>query len=279
MVWMGLLVGCGSVSEARSVRLGGAAPLTRQTWSAWPAADVALAPTPVVVPAALHGRIVAIDAGHGAPGNRGARSARCVDEEAWTLPLAERISAQLEAAGLRVVRLRSPGERPSYGQRLRRLADGGAELMVSVHGDIRGRGRPWRTAEGCDSQILRGGWGTSVLWSDEHPARTAQRRRLAHHLAHRLDAAGFTSYDGADYVGLYAQTAPGAFVDRHAPRQRIAFLRRPAVPSVIVEVGHLLDPDVEDRLGAPRVQAALAQAVLGGVVDTLQGLPAPPAAE
>jgi len=148
--------------------------------------------------------------------------------------------------------------------------------MISLHGDIRGSGQAWVAPNGCEGLRLDGHLGTAVLWSDEDPTRTPERRRLAHALAARLEAARFVAYDGQSYESLYDTSATGAFISRHRPGSRIGFLRKPAVPSVIIEVGHLLDPAVEDRLSEAPVRGALAQAVLGGVVDALSPLPHAP---
>lgn len=271
MRWLLLLmVACGPASTVVRVPAS-PARLPVHERPAWPAEAALLHPQSVVVPARLAGRIVAIDAGHGAPGNTGARSARCRAEADVVEPVARMVAETLRQAGLEVVELRPPGERPTYTERLRRLQASGAELMISIHGDIRGEGRPWSPSEGCAGLRLDGERGFSVLWSDEDPARTPARERLARALGARLSAVGLPAYAGGDYVGLYDPTrgAPGVFVDRHLPRQRIRFLRRPTVPSVIVETHHLLDPDEEARWREPAVHRAFAQALLAGVVDVL----------
>ncbi|MFK7930734.1 MAG: N-acetylmuramoyl-L-alanine amidase [Myxococcota bacterium] len=278
VAWLGFLAvtSCGTSTLSVVAEPGGAALPVVSPSPDWPRSGVRLSPPPVVVPASLQGRVIAIDAGHGAPGNTGAQSATCRAEADVVLPIAEAVAEYLENAGLSVVRLRPPGQSPSYSRRLARLSASEAELMISIHGDIRGQGVPWDAPDGCDGLWLAGQWGTAVLWTDEDPTRTEGRRRLAHALSQRLASTNFVPYDGENYESLYETSAPGAFISRHRPGSRIGFLRKPSVPSVIVEVGHLLDPSVEDRLGEPRVRAALAQAILGGVVDTLSPLPGEP---
>jgi N-acetylmuramoyl-L-alanine amidase len=83
-----------------------------------------------------------------------------------------------------------------------------------------------------------------VLWSDEGPRRLVQARGvLARGIAEQMVKAGFAPYDGFDYEGLYVpdRAQAGVFIDRHVPGARIFLLRRPRVPSVIVETHHGLD--------------------------------------
>jgi len=268
-VVLGLLAACAGPVRDTDVHRTGPAPLTLDDPVPWPEPGASLAPPPIVVPQALRGAVVAIDAGHGAPGNTGARSCFCRDEQDVVLPIAEQVARVLERGGLRVVRLRPPDTAPTYSQRLATLADSGAALMVSVHADVRLPAQPWQPTPDCQALVGRGQLGFSVLWSDEQAALTPSRRTLAHDLAARLRATGLPAYDGQDYVGKYERSAPGAFVDRHPPRRRVRFLRRPRVPSAIVEVGHLLDPRAARRLEEPAVQVALAHAIAGGVIDAL----------
>ena len=262
------LVGCGPVLD-EGVERGGPAPLVVDAPIAWPAEGARLTPPPVVVPEVLRGVVVAVDAGHGAPGNTGARSARCEDEQDLVLPIAEQVADVLDAGGLTVLRLRPPGERPTYDARLRALADSAAVLMVSVHADVRLPASAWSPTPGCEALVSHGQPGFSTLWSDEDPTLAPGRRALADALAARLRQTGLPAYDGQDYTGIYEQTGPGVFVDRHRPARRVRFLRRPAVPSAIVEVAHLLDPDASLRIREPAVKAALAHAIAGGIVDAL----------
>ena len=56
-----------------------------------------------------------------------------------------------------------------------------------------------------------------------------------------MSLAGLTPYDGRDYPGLYLDdpAQAGAFIDR----RYLFVLRKPEVPSVIVETHHFLDLD------------------------------------
>ena len=104
----------------------------------------------------------------------------------------------------------------------------------------------------------------SVLWSDEgEAALVARRHALARAIATRAAQAGFPPYAGLDYVGLYDPDAvPGVFVDRHEDRKRIMLLRRPTVPSVIVETHEAWDVAEATRWEQPDTLAAFTS-VLG----------------
>ena len=79
--------------------------------------------------------------------------------------------------------------------------------------------------------------------------------------------AGLGAYDGRDYPGLYLDDPeqPGAFIDRRF----LYVLRKPAVPSVIVETHHFLDLEEVARWNEPRTLEAFAAAVAGALVDAL----------
>lgn len=264
--------GCSAAVEPvvdDSVILGGPAPMILPQVPVWPRPGARLHPPPLVIRPELQGTWVAVDAGHGAPRNFGANSCRCIDEQDVVLPIAEAVGDALEAAGLRVLRLRRLGEWPTYTTRLRRLAASQSVLMISIHGDARMPADPWMPNLDCEALISTDQPGFSVLWSDEHDDRTEGRRELAHALADSLRQTGLPPYDGRDYGTVYEQTEVGAFVDRHTPRKRIRFLRAPTVPSAIVEVGHLLDPDESERLLEPEVHEILGHAITVGVVEYL----------
>lgn len=139
----------------------------------------------------------------------------------------------------------------------------GAHVFLSLHSDVRGAGYPWLKVRGRDCYRNEGHGGFAILWSDESDdaALAAGRERLATRLAVEMMARGFSAYDGADCSGLYAATAPGVFVDRHAPDKRIRVLRRPAMPSVIVEAHQAWDMAEVVAWDLPETRAVFAAAV------------------
>jgi hypothetical protein len=87
----------------------------------------------------------------------------------------------------------------------------------------------------------------------------------------RMALAGLGTYDGRDYPGLYLDDPeqPGAFIDRRF----LYVLRKPAVPSVIVETHHFLDLEEAARWAEPRTLEAFAAAVAGALVEALSKPP------
>jgi N-acetylmuramoyl-L-alanine amidase len=88
-----------------------------------------------------------------------------------------------------------------------------------------------------------------------------------------MEEAGFMPYRGAAYSGLYEPDAaqPGVFVDRHPPDQRIFVLRRPSMPSVLIETHHALDAREAARWTEPATLDAFAAAATAALADTLGG--------
>jgi N-acetylmuramoyl-L-alanine amidase len=80
---------------------------------------------------------------------------------------------------------------------------------------------------------------------------------------------GFLAYDGADYFGLYEADAEqaGVFVDRHDDRKRIKVLRRPDVPSLVLETHQAWDWEENARWSEDRTYDALAGAVLATAAE------------
>jgi N-acetylmuramoyl-L-alanine amidase len=217
-----------------------------------------------------------LDAGHGARGNTGNQSVLCEDEQDFTLRVALDLKRRLEATGHFVVKLSrgKPGQHVDYKSRLAAAERWGAHVFLSLHSDARGTAQLWQPSpeRQCPRQDATPGY--SVLWSDEatEPLAT-QRAALARALAKQLGTAGFLPYNGVDYTGLYDGDAvqPGVFVDRHVPGRRIMMLRRPRIPSVIIETHHALDYEENERWKEERTLEVFGAAVTQGLVDALSG--------
>lgn len=225
-------------------------------WTAWPASWPAkhaeLAQPALVFEEGFVTRRIYLDAGHGAEDNVGNRGALGQLEQDFTLSLAVDVAVILEATGHFEVRVsRKAGELVAYADRVAAADGWPADVFVSLHSDVR---RP----EGI---------GYSVLWSDEGAAALTERRvALARKMATELGALGLPAYGGSEYAGLYAgDPVAGVFVDRHLPHQRIFVLRRPTMPSIIVETHNAKSVPEAQRWDEPEVRqafaAALAQAV------------------
>lgn len=221
---------------------------------------------------------VYVDGGHGAPGNDGMEAVDCAREGDLTLTYADALTERLRrSAHLDVTESRRDGAL-TYAQRIRAAERAEADLLLSLHVDSRAGPVPavQSPTTGCWSQDQAEGF--AVLWSDEGAAARVERRQtFARALAARLVEAGFTPYSGWVYSGIYDGDPehPGVFVDRHAPRYRILMLRRPRVPSLIVETHHGLDPDEHARWSEPRTWDAFAAAIEAGLADVARLSPGP----
>jgi len=246
----------------------------------WPGPAAPLRAPDVAFPAGFGLRRIYLDAGHGAPGNKGNTSCFCVEEQDFTDVAARALAYRLEATGHFEVRLSREGdESVEYRERVEDAELWGAEVFVSLHSDVRGKFDRWSPEPGmdCPTSVLAPGF--SVLWSDEgDPALVAHRVTLARAVAGRMHAAGLPPYGGATYEQLYEldATTPGVFVDRHAPDQRIFVLRRTTMPAVLIETHHALDPREAERWTEPRTFDAFGAAIAAALVETLGPLEPPP---
>jgi N-acetylmuramoyl-L-alanine amidase len=240
----------------------------------WPAADAPLGAPVAVFPADSHVAIY-VDGGHGAPKNHGMQAVSCRDEEELTLGYADALVERLgRDPSLAVAESRRDGN-IAYDDRIRAAERMHADLMLSLHVDSRaGVVPPVLEENGCWSQA--GEEGFAVLWSDEGDAGlVATRKRYAEAFAARLAEAGFTPYAGYAFTEVYAADPehPGVYLDRHADRQRIRVLRRPKVPSIIVETHHGRDLEEHARWDEPRTWDAFAAAIDAGLADVATPVP------
>lgn len=242
---------------------------------AWPNPEARLKAPVFAFPPGFGVRRVAVDAGHGAPKNTGNTSCYCVNEQDFTLEAANELAARLEATGHFKVLLSRKGDALiEYKKRAEEAARWGAEALVSLHSDVRGRADTWSPEPGKSCPVSLAAPGFSVLWSDEgEAAMTGVRLALARSVARRMSEAGFTAYLGGEYTGLYEADAvePGVFVDRHEPGSRIFILRRPVMPSILIETHHALDPREAQRWKEKETFDAFAAATAAALVDALGG--------
>jgi N-acetylmuramoyl-L-alanine amidase len=231
-------------------------------------------------PALARPAAVMIDAGHGTADNRGMRTVDGRFEADVTLELARDLSARLRAGGLRVLEARTSSVGPSYPARAARAQKQRVAALIGLHVDA--RGEAWWTPcppgtpdvpDAPAGHCLRasGHDGVAVLVADRGPRRVvAARLALARALARAVAEAGLPLYDGADYAGLFEpDETPGVFLDRRG----LYMLRRPRVPSVIVETHQGLDPEARRRWSAPETRARLARAVAAALAPTPRPAP------
>lgn len=223
----------GSVASARD-----AAPI-------WPERLPEDLPWPAPEPGARRVALY-LDAGHGAVDNAGNTSSFCVREQDFTLALADDVAAWLEETGrFWVVGSRAGDALVAYSARVEEATKLKADVFVSLHSDVRGTKETWSPEPSLSCQRAIDAAGFSVLYSDEaDKALVSRRLLLAERVAAALTEAAFVPYGGEEYVGLYEalDARPGVFVDRHEAKKRIFVLRRPTMPSIIVETHNALDP-------------------------------------
>lgn len=209
--------------------------------AAWPL-DGQLKP-PALPPTPTRKVKVFVDAGHGSPGNEGAHGCYCQAEQDHTLRVADHLAFVLAATGrFEVKRARTGLPGPRYPQRISAAEAWGADVILSVHADVRGYASEFPQGDGGMCWRNPDAPGFAVLWNDEGPAFPA-RERLGRAVGARLREAGLLAYSGYDYGDLYRQDElePSGWIDKRPLKKRVYFLRASRVPTVIVETHHLLD--------------------------------------
>ncbi len=270
-VWVWLAwFGCASGPEGRAeaASLPGAAeavvPTPRAEGAPWPALEWALLRRPVRVERGRRLKVY-LDPGHGAKGNPGNTSAACVAEQDHTVHVAEAVAAALRASGRAEVRLaRGAGELKGYARRVEEANAWKADYFLSFHSDA--RGHFWRGENGCPHSD--GGPGFSVLYNGSSLAEA--RRRLATSVSAALSAGGLPAYNEGYAEGYdNNEAAIGVYRDRRG----LMVLRRPNMPSVIIETHNALHVEEHARwTHDPEVLASFVE----GVSLALVGAPMPP---
>jgi N-acetylmuramoyl-L-alanine amidase len=219
-------------------------------------AGLAAAPTPVAR-AELAGKVIVLDAGHGAsvdgpltrqvPNGRGATkdcqtTGTSTDagfgEHAFTWDVASLIRDQLNQLGATVVMTRNDdtGPAPCVDARAALANAQHPAAIVSIHGD----GGP------------SSGHGFHVNYSSPPVFDEQADLRLAQTMRDALASAGIakSTYIGSD--GLYG-------------RADLAGLNLAQYPAVLIELGNMRNADDAARMTSPQGQAAYAAAVVAGL--------------
>ena len=207
-----------------------------------------------------------VDAGHGSKGNPGNVGVRCQSEADEMKRLADAVVERIDSRAIDAATTRPSSALVSYDARLQR-ANSWSDLMISLHSDVRELYKV-TTHEPTGCRSVDEAHGFTVLWSDEGTAALTRRRHdLAVIVAEKLSSAGFVPFE-AGYGELYDPDplAAGVYVDRHEPKQRIRLLRRPTVPSIIVETHNALDIDEVERWSEEETIDAFASALRAAVV-------------
>ena len=241
----------------------------------WPDARVELHSPAAALPAGFGKYRILVDPGHGAEGNSGNSSAFCEDEQDFTLRVGLELAAALARTGHFEARLsRPPGLLVPYPQRVAEAERWSAQAFISLHSDVRGQAQKWSPAPDLQCSRSEQAPGFAVLYSDLGPL-AEPRRRLALAVARRLIGTGLLPYDGEEYYQIYeAEThQPGVFIDRHEPAKQIFVLRRPTMPSIIIETHNAWDPREATRWRQQRTLESFQSAVINALIDALTKAP------
>ena len=95
---------------------------------------------------------------------------------------------------------------------------------------------------------------------------------LHERIADRIRREGSIPFSAYVDLALYDPDATqgGVFIDRRPRRQRVYVLRKPRIPSVIIETHHALDFAENARWTEDRTLATFAAAVEAGLLDALR---------
>lgn len=223
----------------------------------WPSADAIIEPVDLHAPRNLPRTVVFLMAGHANGkhrlGNIGVHGQVEAEVNLWT---AKQVAARLEDLGwFEVILGRDEGEYPSYGARIARAEALGADVFIELHTDARGELIPWATSPHGWVYRNEGYHGFSVLFN-EGGAVGPERRQLARAIGEQLAASGLPPFFG--YANMYDDDdVRGVFIDRRG----LMMLRRPKVPSVIIETHNAKDFEESLRWREPHVLDAFAWAL------------------
>ena len=207
---------------------------------------------------------ICLDPGHGRK-DTGGVFGRYIEKQ-YTLPLAEELAAQLEAAGFKVILTRTNDtfvaleDRPALANRQK------ADLFISLHFNI----GPPGEAKGVEVYCLTppkasstniGRWGHISEWAD------------GGHLNGWKDDNGLLPGDRCDDCNvLLAYQLQKSLVndlpanDRGLRRARFAVLRTAEMPAVLIEGGFLSDPVEQKKIADSKYRDEMAAAIVRGVL-------------
>lgn len=227
-------------------------------------------------------KVVVIDAGHGGE-DPGAVGCRGTYEKHVVLAIAKALQDRLNRSdGIRAFLTRTGDYFLGLRQRVEMAKEYGADLFVSIHADS----SPNRSTTGASAYCL------SLTGATDEAARILAEKENSSDLIggvklsadHDLntilvDMVQTQTINESMKLGAMVLTSlqPVQEIKFSSPRQAgFRVLKAPDVPSVLVEVGFLSNPEEEARLKDPSFQARLAQALSEAVCRFLGRDPAQP---
>ena len=222
-------------------------------------------------------RTIALDPGHGGV-DPGAISPRGLKEKAVTLAAARELERQLRASGrYRVVLTRRRDVLVPLRERVIRARRHQAELFLSIHADalpdaaMRGLSVYTLSEEASDRETAalairenKDNFVTGLRLSRQPPVIGAILLDLARRQTNNASAALARSI--VDKAGRSVTLL-------HKPHRSAGFtvLTAPDIPSALVELGCLSNPEEERLLAKPAYRRRLAQALVGAIDDYFAG--------
>lgn len=215
--------------------------------------------------------IVAIDPGHGGI-DPGAREGGMV-EKGVVLDFSRALAAAIEARpGFRAYLTREEDVFVPLAERVARANAAGANVLISVHADVLERGRARGVSaytlseEGTDdaAEALAARENRSdVLAGADLGGEADDLTRLLVELAQR----GTQDESGKLAAAVLTSVSAATEVLHTRPHRQANFrvLKAPDMPSILLELGFLDDPQDRQRLGDPAATEATAQAVSAGI--------------
>ncbi len=231
-------------------------------------------PVPATEPS-LRDMIVAIDAGHGGE-DPGAIGPGRTYEKTVTLAIARELERQVnQTPGMQAVMIRTGDYYIPLKDRYGRARRMNADLFVSIHADafrdfrVRGSSVYVLSRRGASSEAAR------LLAQSENEADLVGGVRIDQQTDDVLKSVLLDLSQSAalEYSGLAAESILGQLGTvgkTHKPRvERANFvvLRSPDVPSVLIEVGFISNPDDEKNLNSVTHRQRLAAAITEGIVN------------
>jgi len=216
--------------------------------------------------------VVAIDAGHGGA-DPGAVGANGTNEKRVVLEVARRLrDLMAETPGLEPLLTRDADRYMGLRERTRVAEEGGADVFLSVH------------ADGSEDPHVKG----ASVYALSLDGATSEQARLLAQRENAAEPVGGVSLARQDedlrktVVDLYARSTiessldMGGYLlpelDRHADllhdrveQAGFAVLKSLDMPSLLVELGFITNPEEERRLRTDRYQQALAEGIVAGV--------------
>jgi N-acetylmuramoyl-L-alanine amidase len=179
----------------------------------------------------LKGRIIVIDPGHGGESS-GAVGPGDIHEKEVVLEIGKFLQGMLEDRGAEVIMTRTQDVEVNLSERIDSALEHQADLFISIHANAH--------AEGADAVNYH---GSMTLYN------YAYNQKLAEIMLDNL----------AERMGLPRK--------RIWQRNDLTVLRRPQVPSVLVETAFMMHPKDNWYLLQPEYQKEFARAIMDGIID------------